>query len=317
MSHVLITTSAEEYIKGVIDDSIVAGSLIKKACVRHIEDLQTGESRGLYFDAEAGGRVIEFLETFCIPPNQIEPMVLMPWERMICHIVYGWKRANGSQRFRRVHTEVAKKNGKTALGAGLSIYHLIADGELSARCFCSATTGKQAKICFLEACAMRDRHSDLAQLIGKTGGAPPIALYVDGTGSRMSCMSRDSAAEDGAQVSFAILDEIHRYQNRELWTVLRYGGRTRRQPLLFGITTAGSSVGGTSVCWQEREYAVKVLDGHVDDDEVAAFIFSLDANDDYKDERNWYKSNPSMGPVSEGYGQLLRVERRRDGILSR
>lgn len=297
-----INATADDYISGVLDGTVISGSLIRKACIRHIEDLKSGESRGLYFDAEAPLRVIEFIETFCTPPNQTDPMKLMPWEKMLIHILYGWKRiGDGSRRFRRVHTEVGKKNGKTALGAALCLYHLIADGELSARCFCSATTGKQAKICFLEACAMRDRHPDLKELIGKTGAEPPTALYVAGTGSRLSCMSRDSAAEDGALVSFAILDEIHRYANRELWSVLRFGGRTRKQPLLFGITTAGASAGGTSICWAEREYATKVLDGHTEDDELAAFIFSMDDADDYRDERNWAKANPSMGLVAEGY----------------
>lgn len=296
-----ITATATQYIDAVLSGEQTAGPWIRKACQRHIDDLENGHKRGLYFDEAAALYVMEFIETFCIPPNQTEPMRLMPWQRFVIWILYGWKRDGGARRFRRSYTCIAKKNGKTALGAALCLYHLISDGELSARCFCTATTNKQAKICFLEACAMRDRHSDLKAAISQSGVDNPVALYVPNTLSRLSCMSRESKSEDGAMVSFAILDEIHRYTSRELWTVLRYGGRTRKQPLLFGITTAGASAGGTSICWEEQEYATKVLDGFVRDDEFAAFIFCPDPKDSYKDESTWEKSNPSMGPVSEGY----------------
>ena len=112
-------------------------------------------------------------------------------------------------------------------------------------------------------------------------------------------MSRDGDSEDGAVVSFACLDELHRWKvGAGIYSVLRYGGRTRKQPLMFEITTAGSSAGGTSLCWAEREYGTKVLDCHVVDDEFFPVIFSMDDKDDWKDEKNWVKANPSLGCLS-------------------
>ncbi|MGA9135759.1 MAG: terminase TerL endonuclease subunit, partial [Candidatus Sulfotelmatobacter sp.] len=210
---------------------------------------------------------------------------------------YGWKRADGTRRFRRAYLEIAKKNGKTALAAALSIVHLIADGELSARVFIAATTHKQAGICFKEAAAMRGRNPELRAAIHQSGKEPIIALYTDDLG-RMSMMSRDAATEDGAVVSCAILDELHRWKSgSNIYSVLRYGGRTRKQPLMIETTTAGASADGTSLCYAEREYGTKILDGHVVDDEFAPWIFCMDAKDDWKDPSNWVKSNPSMGYI--------------------
>jgi phage terminase large subunit-like protein len=291
-----MSNSVETYIKGVESGEIVVGPWITKLITRHKHDIETGAARGLYFDPAAGEYVCEFIETFCIPPNQETPMCLMPWERFITVLLYGWKKADGTRRFRRAYIEIAKKAGKTAYVAALSLYHMVADGELSARCFIAATTRKQAGICFKEAVAMRNRSAELKETIKQSGNEPVLALYLPDTGSRLSMMSRDGDSEDGALVSFACLDELHRWNKGSgIYSVLRYGGRTRKQPLMVEITTAGSSAGGTSLCWAEREYGTKILDGHVIDDEVLPVIFCMADSDNWKDESNWVKSNPSLG----------------------
>lgn len=286
---------AEQYISDVANGKQIVGPWIRKAIDRHVSDLEHCSERGLYFDPDAGLRVAEFIETFCTPPNQTETMKLMPWQHAVLFISYGWKRTDGTRRYRRLYLEVAKKNGKTALAAALSLYHLIADEELSARVFVSATTRKQSSICFKEAAAMRERSKDLRAVVQQSGIEPVYALYIPGTGSRLSMMSRDAASEDGALVSCAVMDELHHWNTgSNLYAVLRYGGRTRRQPMIIETTTAGSSSGGTSLCWAEREYGTKILDGHIQDDEFAPWIFCMSDEDDWKDSANWVKSNPSI-----------------------
>lgn len=284
---------AQAYIDDVLSGKVLAGQWIRKACLRHQKDLTRTD---IWFDAEAGERVIDFIQTFCNPPNETEPMKLMPWQQACLYILFGWKRPDGYRRFRRLYLEIAKKNGKTGLAAALALYFLIADGEQSARVFIAATALKQARTCFKEAVAMRNRNAELKEAIAQAGNEPVLALYVAENGSRLSPMARGSDSEDGAVVSAAILDELHRWKTgANLWSVLRYGGRTRKQPLLVAITTAGSSAGQTSLCWAEHEYGQRVLDGIVTDDEFMPFIFSLDPKDDWKDEANWVKANPSLG----------------------
>jgi phage terminase large subunit-like protein len=287
---VQINSTVDAYIAGVMDGSIVVGQWIKKAIQRHLRDL---ERTDLYFDPEAANYVIDFVQTFCIPPNQTEPIKLYPAQQAWLAIVYGWKRLDNYRRFRRTFWFVSKKNGKSGLSAALALFHLIADGEQSARVFTAATTQKQARIVFKEAVAMRERHPDLKAAINQSGREPVIALYTDT--SRLSPMSRESSTEDGAVVSASILDEIHRLTNMGLWTVLRLGGRTRKQPLMICISTAGASADGTSICWEEYAYGCKILDGHVVDDEVMPWFFTLDPTDDWKNPDVWIKSNPALG----------------------
>jgi phage terminase large subunit-like protein len=278
-----------------MDGSVVVGSWIKKAIQRHLRDLDRTD---IYFDPDAANYVIDFCQTFCIPSAQDKPITLMPWQQMCLAIIYGWKRLDGYRRFRRVYIEIAKKNGKTGLAAALALYHLIADGELSGRVFVAATALKQARECFMEAVAMRDKNPELSAIVNKYGSSPVLSLYVPETNSRLSPMTRGSDSQDGAIVSAAILDELHRWKLTDnLWSILRYGGDTRKQPLLICITTAGASAGKSTLCWGEHEYGTRILDGMVEDDEVCPFIFSLDQKDDHKDERNWVKPNPSLGSI--------------------
>jgi phage terminase large subunit-like protein len=288
---------AETYITDVLSGAVTAGPWIIKACQRHRRDLESAKERGFYFNPAAGQFVIDFIQQFCIPPESEVPMVLTPWEHALLYVSYGWKRiADNTRRFRRIYLEIAKKNGKTALAAALVPVHLIADGERSARVFIAATTAKQADTCFKQAAALVARSPELRGVIHQAGNDPHIlALFTDDLG-RASKMSREAGSEDGAMVSCAILDELHRWKpGSGLYSVLRYGGRTRKQPLMIETTTAGASADGTSLCWSEREYGTKILDGHIVDDEFMPWIFCMDPKDDWKDPDNWVKSNPSMG----------------------
>jgi phage terminase large subunit-like protein len=288
---VQINPTVDAYIQGVMDGSVVVGPWVKKAIQRHLRDLERDD---IYFDPDAANYVIDFVQTFCIPPNQDGPIKLYPAQQVWLALVYGWKNRDGYRRFRRTFWLVSKKNGKSALSAALCLYHLIADGELSARVFCAATTMKQARTVFKEAVAMRERHPELRAAIQQSGHEPVLALYTENL-SRLSPMARSADSEDGAVVSACVLDEIHRLTNMGLWTVLRLGGRTRKQPLMICISTAGSTAGDKSICWEEFQYGCKILDRHVEDDEVMPWFFTLDARDDWKDSNNWIKANPAIG----------------------
>src|SRR5882672_8051545 len=166
---------AETYINDALEGRLTVGPWIVKALQCHVRDLESGKQRDLFFDPAAGQFVIEFCEAFCIPSAQNTPMVLMPWQQAFLYILYGWKRADGYRRFRRAYLEIAKKNGKTGLAAALCHYHLIGDGEPSARVFVAATALKQARECFNEAVAMRDKNPELSEVINKYGNSPVLS----------------------------------------------------------------------------------------------------------------------------------------------
>jgi phage terminase large subunit-like protein len=59
------------------------------------------------------------------------------------------------------------------------------------------------------------------------------------------------------------------------------------------ITTAGSDRAG--ICYEQRDYSIKILTGVVIDETWFAAIYTLDDGDDWRDSKNWRKSNPNLG----------------------
>lgn len=130
------------YAKAVTGGKITAGRLVKLACARHLEDLKTGKTRGLSWDRAAALHAIEFFTHLRHSTGEWagQPFVLQPWQQFVVGSVFGWKRADGLRRFRTAYVEVARKNGKSALLAGIALYALIADGEAGAHVYAAATT---------------------------------------------------------------------------------------------------------------------------------------------------------------------------------
>ena len=110
---------------------------------------------GCTFDERAGMHVVEFFRRYLRhskDPWAGKSFELFPEQRdKIIMPLFGWKRADGTRRFRIGYISVAKKNFKSTMNAGLSLYMLTADGEQGAGVYCAAADRAQASIVFDEA----------------------------------------------------------------------------------------------------------------------------------------------------------------------
>ena len=246
-----------------------------------------------YFDERAATIAVNFFEKLLRHSKGEwagQPFVLQPWQRdQIIRPLFGWKRPDGTRKYRVAYIEVPRKNGKSSLAAGIANLLLFADDEPSAEVYSAAADRDQAAIVFDEAKAM-------------TEGAPVLARRVDiykrsivdaKTRSVYRVLSADAFTKHGLNVHGVIFDELHAQPNRDLWDVLKTGTGARRQPMFMQITTAGYD--RNSICWEQHEYATKVLDGVIEDPEFFAYIAAADVDDDWLDEAIWRKANPSLG----------------------
>lgn len=285
---------AEQYVADVLAGRIVAGKWTKLACERHRRDKRTGKARGLRFDRAAAERVIEFFHRF-LKHSQGEwagkPLILEPWQQFILWNVFGWKRPDGTRRFRFAYEEIARKNGKTTKLAGLGLYMLDADGEPGAQVYTAATKRDQAIIMHRESINMVNQSRELAEVIQVFKNN----LSVSTTASKFEPLGADSKTLDGLNIHCALIDELHAHPNGDLYNILRTATGARRQPLVFAITTAGSD--RTSFCGEQHDYAEKVLSGVIEDDAFFAVIYSLDEDDDWRDPAVWKKANPNLGVI--------------------
>jgi len=292
-----------QYARDVVDGKVVAGRLVRLACERHLRDLETGEDRGLFFDADAAQHAIDFFGFLRQHKGEWAgvPIQLQPWQQFRIGAVFGWMREDPTtgrrlRRFRRAYHEVARKNGKSTEAAGVALYLLDADGEPGAEVYAAATMREQAKIVWREAMEMVKRSPALRrriQMVGTTPKAQGANMFVPETSSKFEPLGADVDSLDGLNVHGAIVDELHAHKTRAMWDVIETATGARRQPLIWAITTAGFNRDG--ICYELREYSVQVLEGLVQDDNWFAYIATIDEGDDPFDEGCWIKANPNLG----------------------
>lgn len=277
---------------------VLQGPYVRGACARHLRDLETGPSRGLYWDRVAAERVVGFFpDVLRLAGGQFEgrPFTLEPSQQFKTGSLFGWKRTDGTRRFRRCYAEEAKGNGKSPWAAGIGMYCLVADGEPRAEVYAAAADKDQAMVLFRDAVAMCEQSPALAARIVKSGGNPVWNLADIRSGSFFRPISSEKRkAGSGPRPSCALCDEVHEHPDRLIIETLERGFKWRRQPLLIMITNSGSD--RNSIAWEERQHAIKVAEGTIDDDETFSFVCALDEGDDpLEDPSCWPKVNPLLG----------------------
>ena len=284
-----------QYALDVVARRIVAGVLVRKACERHLSDLATGHERGLTFDRAEAEKAIAFYGLLHHYLGRNDLIVLTPWECFVVGSAWGWKRADGTRRFRFIYVEVAAKNGKSTIGAGAMIRLAFFDDEPGAQCYSLASKRDQAKMAWNAGAQMvRQSPSLRSRGIHVYGGRGQTAsIAQEATASFYQPLGRDSDSDQGINPHGALLDELHVYDTRDLVDNVEKAASARRQPMIWKITTSG--VKRESVWWEERQDAVAIIEGRATDDSTFAVIYTLDEGDDPFDEAVWPKANPNLG----------------------
>lgn len=285
------------YAIGVSNGKIIAGPHVRDACTRHLQDLETGSERGLFFDLEESKRAIGFFaDVLCLNGGDFEgvPYVLLDWQAFIVGSLFGWKAADGSRRFRQAYVETGKGSGKSPLAAGIGLYGLVADGEHRAEVYAAATKKDQAMVLFRDAVAMVDLSPELSGRIMRSGSkGKEWNLAYHNTSSFFRPLASDDG-QSGPRPHIALLDEVHEHRDGAMVEMMRAGTKGRKQALIFMITNSGTNK--QSACWEYHQYGAKVCAGMVKDDSFFAYICALDEGEDpFKDPKCWIKANPSLG----------------------
>lgn len=281
---------AELYAEQVRSGEILVCKYVRFAVERYYADLDSALDMGRYFDKKAAMRAIHFIEKLKHTKGEWagQRFRLEPWQQFVLWNIFGWKNADGTRRFRYAYIEIARKNGKTALSAGIGLYMLFADGESRPEVYSAATVKDQAKICF----------SDAVEIVKATDLKNYLTPYRNSIvyelkGGTMKPLSSDYGTHDGLNPSCGIIDEFHAHKDSGMFDVIKSAFGARRQPLMFIITTAGFDKSG--VCYAYRENVIKVLRGVNEDDSLFGIIYTLDDKSEWDDPKMWIKANPNLG----------------------
>lgn len=281
-----------QYIEGIINEKILVGKFMKQAVERFVKDC---DRKDFFFDYKEGMRIIDFARLCnhwkgpktgtAIDP---EPHQYFYWVQK-----YGWKsKETGLPRFRRSYKQIARKNYKTTEAAVEGLFHMAKGVEESAQVYCGATKEEQAIIVVNDAGRIVKASPSLFPRYKLQIREPWVRRVI--YPSRNAFMTPvTKKPHDGPDVSMGIGDECHDWPNADVRNTIESGMGNRIAPMFSAITTAGFDK--FSYCYSSlRNSALKILEGSIEDDEQLIFIFELDENDDWNDEKLWIKSNPNL-----------------------
>jgi len=309
--------AAQAYSAGVVARSIPACRWTRLAVERQLADLQRplSDDWPWVFDPEAATRVCEFVELLPHIKGKWARdgllLTLGPWQCWILTTIFGWvHHETGLRRFREVYIEVPRKNGKSALSSGVALYMLAADGEHGAEVYSAATTREQARIVFDDARAMAAR-TDMGPALGVV--VLSHSITVADRASKFMPLAAEASTQDGLNIHFAVLDELHAHKKRELYDVLDTARGAREQSILWSITTAGDNRAG--ICYERRTHVTKILENVVNDPAIFGVIYTIDDQDDPFVESSWAKANPNWG-VSVLRDDMVAAARKAEAMPS-
>lgn len=278
-----------EYATKAVSGDIVVSKYIQQGCKRYLDWMDRDD---IEFRENKVDKVINFiakLKHFQGKHNGT-PFILADWQEWIIANIFGFYYVGTNKRvIRNVYIECARKQGKTALLAAVSLYCLLADGENGAEIDCIANSRQQAHILF-----------DLCS--GFAGGMDVKQKYIKSfrntvkfpiTKSFLQVLSSDASKLDGFNSSLFVEDELHAAKDSKLYDVLKSSQGMRENPLAICITSAGFDKFG--FCYQMRTTCTEILQGIKEDDSQFAAIYAIDEDDDWTDESVWVKANPNLG----------------------
>ena len=245
------------------------------------------------FDASKAARAVKFINNLKHTKGVWHgvPFDLLPWQDKIIRDIFGTVKEDGYRQYNTAYVEIPKKNGKSELAAAIALYLTCGDGEWGAEVYGCAADRQQASIVFDVAVDMVDQSPALKKRI-KPVLSQKRLVYMP-TGSFYQVLSSESFTKHGLNVHGVIFDELHAQPNRQLYDVMTKGsGDARKQPLFFLITTAGND--RNSICYEVHQKAEDILRGKKHDPTFYPVIYGIEDDDDWTDEKNWYKANPSL-----------------------
>ena len=270
--------------------------------------IYTPPLRELTRDTTLGYEAINFAE-------QVLGLTLIPWQRwLLVHALEtidtddGWR-----LRFRTVVVLIGRQNGKTTLGAILSLFFLYC--MRTGLVIGTAQDLEQAEDTWSMCVEMAQANEDLREQVAHvwyTNGAKRLQL----TGNRdYRVKASTRRAGRGKSADLVLLDELREHQTWEAYSALSKTGIAKKNALLWCMSNAGD---GTSVVLRHfriRAHALlgdpdgvaaalagsEPVDEDADLEDTALGIFEWSAKPDLpkKSREAWRQANPSLGYTIE------------------
>lgn len=232
-------------------------------------------------------RVIAFIERHCPTPDGAhagKPMKLDEFQRRFIRAIY-----DNPAGTRRALLSLARKNGKTALIAGLVLAHLVGpEAKLNSQLVSGAMSRDQAALVFNLAAKMVQLSPKLSSVVRIVpSGKRLLGLPLN---TEYKALAADGKTAHGLSPVLAILDEIGQVRGpqSEFVDAITTSQGAHEAPLLIAISTQAASDADLFSVWLDDAAASN-------DPRIVCHLYAAPAGCDLMDVEAWRAANPALG----------------------
>lgn len=237
-----------------------------------------------------------------------KPFLLTNWqEHRIIRPLFGnvrWSREDEQyiRSYSIGYVYIARKNGKSELLAGISLYMLIGDGEESGEIYGLAKDKNQARLVFDVAKRMVQLSPTLSKHVKVLDSIK--RLVHQKSNSFYQVLAADAHAVLGVNPHLVIVDELLAQRDGELYEAMKTAFGARLQPLMLSATTAGNDP--DSFASKEHAEFKKIAEDPSRSPRTFSVIYEVPTEADPFDESLWEQANPAIDDFLSR--QVLRDE---------
>jgi phage terminase large subunit-like protein len=234
-----------------------------------------------------GEKVCAFIERFCIVPEGKsvgQPIKLMPFQRDFILAIY-----DNPQGTSRAYLSVARKNGKSALIAGILLAHIVGpEARQNSQIISGARSRDQASLVFRLAEKMvrlSPKLSSLVKIIPSQKSLIGLALNVE-----YKAISAEAGTAHGLSPVLAILDEVGQVRGQQdaFIEAIETAQGAHDDPLLIAISTQAATDGDLFSIWLDDAKNAK-------DKRIVSHVYTAPEDCEVMDREAWKAANPAMG----------------------
>jgi len=234
-----------------------------------------------------GAAVVAFIESFCMAPEGQhvgKPIKLLPFQRRFVREIYDNPRGT-----RRAYLSIARKNGKTALIAGIMLAHLVGpEAKQNSQIISGARSREQAAQVFNYAAKMVQLSPDLSSVVRVMPSAKTLIglpLNVE-----YKALSAEGATAHGRSPILAILDEAGQVKGSQddFTDAITTSQGAHESPLLIVISTQAADDADLFSIWLDD--AKKSADPR-----IVSHVYESPKDCDLQDRKSWKAANPALG----------------------
>ena len=293
------------YAKKVIDNEVIAGKYVKKACQNFMKDVDCNDESKYFLDTNELEKItnltklINMATGLKVGVSAHDALAGFQWFFLVNALCWKHKDNPKKRRYEKSVLLIARKSGKSFLVGLIFLILLLIEPEYSE--FYSVAPDRE-----LSSIVKKELEQTISvsPLIQKHFKITRAEIKCTLTNSKFIALACSDNRMDGRKANVFVADEVGALKNRYPIDAMQSSQMSMVNRTGILISTAYESLNNPMT--QEMEFAKKVLDGSHTDETLFALLYMPDDSKDWLSDKSLYEANPLAYDLPENYDYLVK-----------